>query len=166
MLSINDMGSLGEFFGSIAVFLTLLYLIMEVRLSRRVTMAQIYQQRSDAASSARSQAGSSPSQALAVIHFRTLAYEVGVEAAAAECTPVELAQISFYFSAQLHRIDNIHYQYTNKLIDEELYQATVVNGIKESSQIWRHFNLLGSHRVSFIREIELLEQEAAVKPLL
>lgn len=160
MLTISDLGSLGEFFGSIAVFLTLLYLVAEIRLTRRATMAQIYQLRADAASSARSTIGASPSQALAVYKFRNLVHSEGIEAAEAACSETELAQIVFYFSAQIHRIDNIHYQYSNDLVDEELYEATVVEGIRQNGQIWRHFHLMDSQRKSFVEEVEKILQES------
>jgi hypothetical protein len=154
MLTISDLGSLGEFFGSIAVFATLLYLVTEIRMTRRATMAQIYQMRADAASAARASIGASPSQALAVHKFRNLVHGEGMEAALAGCTEAEIAQAVFYFSAQIHRIDNIHYQYSNGLVDEELYNATVIQGIRQNGRIWRHFHLLDSQRKSFVALIE------------
>jgi hypothetical protein len=152
-MTIEQLGSLGEFFGSIAVFFTLLYLVAEIRLTRKATMAQIYQLRADAASNARSTVGASPSQALAVLRFRNLAHSDGIEAAEAASTEAELAQVVFYFSAQIHRIDNIHYQYTNGLVDDELYEATVIEGVKQNGFIWRHFHLLDSQRKTFVRDI-------------
>lgn len=159
-LTIEQLGSLGEFFGSIAVFLTLLYLVAEIRLTRKATMAQIYQMRADAASQARVNAGASPTQAAAVYRFRNLVHEKGIEAAKAECDDDELAQVVFYFSAQIHRVDNIHYQYKNGLVDEETYEATVVHGIRQNAAIWRHFHLLSSQRQSFVEDIDrVLAQE-------
>lgn len=161
MLTLNDLGNLGEFFGSIAVFATLLYLVTEIRITRRATMAQIYQMRADAASAARSEVGASPSQALAVHKFRNTFFNAGIDAAVAACTETEIAQVVFYFSAQIHRIDNIHYQYANDLVDQELYEATVIQGIMQNGRIWRYFHLLGSQRKSFV---ELVEQIIGPSP--
>ncbi|MCB1645206.1 MAG: hypothetical protein KDI36_07120 [Pseudomonadales bacterium] len=152
-MTIEEMGSLGEFFGSIAVFVTLLYLVAEIRLTRKATMAQIYQQRSDAASSSRSQIGASPAQALAVVKFRNLFHDQGIDAAVAGVSETDLAQVGFYFSAQIHRIDNIHYQYHAGLVDDELFEATVVHGIRQNAAIWSYFHLLESHRSSFVADI-------------
>jgi hypothetical protein len=163
MLTIEQLGSLGEFFGSLAVFLTLLYLVAEIRLTRKATMAQIYQLRADAASGARTTVGSSPSQALAVYRFRNVAHNEGIDAAVAACTETELAQVVFYFSGQIHRIDNIHYQYNSGLVDDDLYEATVVEGIKQNGEIWRHFHLLDSQRKKFVAEVEAILGSAAAK---
>ena len=77
-----------------------------------------------------------------------------MDAALAGCSETEIAQVVFYFSAQIHRIDNIHYQYSNGLVDEELYNATVIQGIRQNGRIWRHFHLLESQRKSFVALIE------------
>lgn len=159
-MTIAELGSIGEFIGSIAVIATLIYLAMEIRLSRHATMALIYQHRSDAASDARAQIGASPSQSLAVYKFNKTMRGLGTAAAIESCSETDLAQISFYFAAQLNRIDNVHYQYNRGLVDHEFYQATFVDGVREFSQVWEALGLVTENqRSSFISDVRAILDE-------
>lgn len=161
-MTIEELGSIGEIIGSIAVLATLIYLAMEIRLSRHATMALIYQHRSDAASDARAQIGASPSQSLAVYKFNRTMRELGTGTAIESCSETELAQISFYFAAQLNRIDNVHYQYNQGLVDHEFYQATFVEGVREFGEVWEALGLVTENqRSSFIKDVRAVLAERA-----
>ncbi len=159
-MTIEELGSIGEFIGSIAVIATLIYLALEIRLSRHATMALIYQHRSDAASDARAQIGASPSQSVAVYKFKKAMHEHGPMKAVESCSETDLAQISFYFGAQLNRIDNVHYQYNQGLVDHEFYDATFVDGVRRFGEVWDALGLLAeSQRPSFIKDVRAILEE-------
>lgn len=156
---ISELGSLGEFFGAIAVGATLVYLSIQVRLSHRTTMAQIYQMRADAASLAAMLVGSSPELTRVTGKYRRLRNEVGASAALAELEPGEQDQLFWYMRGQVTRIDNIYYQTEKGLMEKETFEG-FDRQIRADGAAWRDLGLVAQQRPSFQALIESMLAES------
>ena len=168
METIQMLGSLGEFVGAIAVVATLVYLAIQVRHSkeameantrsvdesRNLALAQTYQARAAVAEEAfRAQANS------AYLPSIILKYGEGGRDA---LTPEEQYRLSRMHAGLRTRLDNLYYQYQMGLLDEQYYEASVVNVIRINAPTWADIGLSGARRPPFRAEIEpiLSESEA------
>ena len=115
-MSIVELGSLGEFFGSIAVLITLLYLAAQVKSARSAMTAQAHQARADISTTSIESIYNSPY--LPEIFSRTIFTE--------QPEPLEgpdLLRVMNFVQAQLRILENFHFQYRQGLISEAIINA-------------------------------------------
>ncbi len=117
-LTIQDLGALGEFFGSIAVLATLVYLATQIRQNTRAIRATSHQAATDSFNAINTLIAHDPS--LARI------YRVGGDGLA-NLTEDERVQFSFLFLAAFRVFETIYYQSKVGTLEEQLPQ------IEESS---------------------------------
>jgi len=155
------LGNYGEFVGAIAVVATLFYLAVQVRHSkdaveantrlldanRSLALGQAYQTRSGHVQSiAVAQAESS--------HWPQM--QLKVEAGGFDAlTPEEHLRYMQYLRAQALVFDNIHYQHSLGLIDDEFYASVFENTVRAIPAI-KNPKIIGNLRPSFIAEVERL----------
>ena len=117
--TVQDLGSLGELVGSLAVLVTLVYLAQQVRQSNRLAIAASYQARTDSNIELISILLGSPGGPMAV-------------STAIENGPLNREQRAFtdwFFEANFVYYENNHFQHKLGLVDLEHWQATQ-NSIK------------------------------------
>ena len=107
-MTIAELGAIGEFIGSIAVLMTLVYLTVQVRMSRRESRAALLQHRSDAARSLWITEATNPALTNAILKGnRDLGFERPMLQALAKKVSLdeaELASVTAFASAHfLHR---------------------------------------------------------------
>ena len=161
------LGNFGEFIGAIAVVVTLFYLAVQVRHSkeateanthsldesRKLAAAQAYQSRSAQLDQAASVFGESD-----YLPEITIKYEQGgLEALNA----VEALRMRQRVAGLVSRLDNIHYQYQQRFIDDEFYNSVFVDVVKNAEPRMRDFDIGVGGRPSFKAEIERIASEAS-----
>jgi hypothetical protein len=108
-MSLEDLGNLGEFVGSIAVLATLIYLAIQIRQNTVATRIQIRQAIAD------SQFANINSRAtddrLPIIIAKVNANE--------ELNPEEEQRLYFHLDATLRQFENIYYHFNAGVLDEE-----------------------------------------------
>ena len=139
-MSIIELGALGEFLGSIGVIATLIYLAAQIRQNtrtseqgQRIAMAQAYQSRAALIEDAQRQLADSPY----LPEIRVKVNESGIGSLSAE----ELERFRAWNQAGRVRLDNIHYQYEQGLIDDEYYNNSFKNVIRRAAPIWRELGV-------------------------
>ena len=157
-MSIMELGALGEFVGSIAVVVTLIFLAIQVRHSknateantrsvdesRKVAMVQTYHARA----------------AEAAAHYRMLAQyehipimlkrtETGVDS----LTDEERLRLFFLDLSTAQRMDSAYYAFQQGLLDAEHYESSFMPAIRNMAPQWRSVGL-PPMRDSFNAEVE------------
>ena len=115
-MSIAELGSLGEFFGSIAVLVTLLYLAAQVKSARSAMTAQAHQARADIAHTSIESIYNSPY--LPEIFSRTMFTD---QPEASEGP--DLVRVMNFIQAQLRIIENFYFQHRQGLMSEAIINA-------------------------------------------
>ena len=120
-MSIADLGSLGEFVGSIAVVVTLIFLVFQVRQNTSALQTQISQSYLDRWMESLDQ----------IINNDTLAevFARGPESLQ-ELTSVEATVVTAYYHTLIRQTDFMHYQYRNGKLDQELWEQWRANGVE------------------------------------
>ena len=154
-MSIQDLGSLGEFFGSIAVVITLIYLAVQVR------------QNTGALQATARESASQGSQRLILARIE----DVGLASAfvkaqsGGELDAVETYRLEQYAWASMRMLEVIFKHYEQGLFDQEDW-----NGYREVIRYWMgHEYFLRAwgtskafFRPSFVREVEGIVGEGIV----
>ena len=163
MMTIMELGALGELLGAIAVFATLIYLSVQVRqntrsidAAQRLALAQTYQMRSDALQSMLVQAAASEIGHI-IAKLTEKGYPERLESLD-ELEPLERSRFRQWQIAQQAHWDNMHFQYQQGFLDEEYYREAFGERVTRLAPTWRALDL-GSGRKSFFDEIERLERE-------
>lgn len=146
-MTIDQLGSIGEFSTAILLFVSLIYVGLQIKQNTNATRAQIYQSRTD--SLERMAFFIAGSQEIAEIMVKV---ETG-QADLAELTPVELRRFTSIQFVNSVRLDNFFYQYEHGFLDDEFYEDRVTRIVTNLAPVWDKLGL-NSGRASFRREID------------
>lgn len=154
-------GAVGEILGALAVVVTLGYLAVQLRESRKATAADIYQTR------AMNRAGQQMQLALNCsnyheIHARFVADTKarGPTAALASLDDHERFLVTQYFSATMVLMDNACFQYEQGFVSHAYFTTTATWGMRQSGPIWRAIGVRPPpHLEEALRTV--LEEDAA-----
>ena len=155
------LGNFGEFFGAIAVVVTLFYLAVQVRHSkeatqantnsvdesRRLAMAQIYQSRAEASFAAFMSAAEVGGTAPIFVKYE----ETGFEGLSA----VEKQRFRERALAQALWFDNLFYQYEQGYLEPDFYEAAIRPVLVANAKRWTDAGI-SPGRPSFKQEVERL----------
>ena len=151
-MTIDQLGSIGEFSTAILLFVSLIYVGLQIRQNTNATRVQIYQTRTD----------SLERMAFLIAGSREIAeimVKVETKPDLAELTPVELRRfISIQFANSV-RLDNFFYQYEHGFLDEESYEDRVTRVVTNLAPVWQKLGLRGG-RDSFRKEMDRILAEA------
>lgn len=163
-MSILELGALGEFLGSIAVFVTLVYLSVQVRQntrsmedSKKLALAQTYQLRSDALQMMLVHAAASDHLAPIITKLTAAGYPENV-AALETLSQDERQRFRLWQIAQETHWDNMFYQYQQGFIDDEYYRDSFRKRVRRLAPTWKALKVAGARR-SFDAEIERILAE-------
>lgn len=158
-MSLLELGALGEFLGSIAVLITLIYLSVQVRQNtmsmaenRKLALAQTYQMRSDALQMMLVQAADSEHIGPIITKLTGAGYPEDIGALQV-LTSVERGRFRLWQIAQHTHWDNMFFQYQQGFIDEEYYRDSFRERVGRLAPTWEQLNI-GGARSSFESEIE------------
>ena len=158
-MTIEELGALGEFLGSIVVLITLVYLAVQVRqntrsmnASRKLALAQTYQMRSDALQMMLVQAADSRHIGPIIAKLTGAGYPEDTRALE-QLSKEERGRFRLWQIAQQTHWDNMFFQYQQGFIDEEYYQDSFRERVGRLAPTWKALNVSGG-RASFNSEIE------------
>jgi len=161
IMTIMELGALGELLGAVGVIATLVYLSIQIRqntrsldASQRLALAQTYQMRSDALQSMLVQAASSTIGGI-ICKATEAGYPDNV-AALDTLTVEERSRFRQWHIAQQAHWDNMHFQYQQGFLDEEYYQDEFVKRVQRLWPAWQALRLTGGRR-SFFNELRRLD---------
>jgi hypothetical protein len=164
-MTIIELGALGEFLGSIAVFVTLVYLTMQVRHStqsmnesKKLALAQTYQMRSDALQMMLVHAADSDHIGPIITKLTGVGYPEDI-ASLEHLTPEERGRFRQWQIAQQTHWDNMFFQYQQGFIDEEYYRDSFRERVRRLAPVWQALHVAGARR-SFAAEIEEILAES------
>ena len=162
-MSISELGSIGEFISGLAVLITLIYLAIQVRQTRKVVMAQAYHSRSEALQelSMRVAESESLSRIQGKLHGSGWPQDT---TCFAELSETEQAQYRAYLSAHVHRMSNLTHQYREGLLTDAYYETGILGTIVTWMRMWEGAQLRLPIPVA-LREVhqEALALEAGTK---
>jgi hypothetical protein len=144
------LGSMGEFFGAIAVVVTLVFLTVQLRQNTEMIRAQINQSRSEAAQTANHSMYNSPYLPEIVVKIR----------ANERLTEVETVRYEAYIRGFHRTQDNVYWQYRQGFLDENIPRALriatqiVVGQSELSRQLWNRVKpSFTDEYVTFVDEV-------------
>jgi len=150
-MTIFELGALGEFVGAILLFVSIIYVGMQIRQNTDATRAQIHQSRSDQAQQFFLNICGSD-QLLELSH--KISHEGEFDRSVFDSfTPIELHQYRIVQTSNRQRIDNMFYQYEHGFLDKEMYEEYIVSAIRGFAPIWRELGL-NTGRTAFMQEID------------
>ena len=162
-MTIMELGALGELLGAIAVFVTLIYLAVQVRqntrsinAAQRLALAQTYQMRADALQGMLVQAATSDVGGI-IAKLIEKGYPERLESLD-EIEPMERSRFRQWQIAQQAHWDNMHFQYQQGYLDEEYYRDEFKVRVTRLWPVWQALGLTKA-RKSFIDELERLSAE-------
>lgn len=163
-MTLTELGALGEFVGAIAVFVTLVYLSIQIRQNtqamaenRRLALAQTYQMRADALQEMLVHAAESEHIGPIITKLVEVGYPDDVRSLD-QLTPIERGRFRQWQIAQQTHWDNMFYQYQQGYLDEEYYRDSFRVRVRRLAPIWRALGLIGS-RQSFEEELRRILAE-------
>jgi hypothetical protein len=163
-MSVQDWGAIGEVVGALAVVVTLIYLIKQIRQntiameeSRKLALAQTYQMRSDGLQEMLVEAADSQYIGPIIVKLTSLGYPEDVTALDA-LSSVERGRFRMWHIAQQTHWDNMFYQYQQGYLDAEYYEEEFKKRVVRLAPTWAALGLT-SGRPSFFAEIERLKRE-------
>jgi hypothetical protein len=169
-VTISELGSLGEFIASIAVVITLIALVLQVRVNtvavnetRVATTAQIYQSRVD--SRRRNLEWLIDCEPVLEILERLGSAEGAPNELdpdrIGELTPRERMILMLHSDMTLLSLDNHVYQYQQGVLDEDFYRTYTVAQIRAGAPVWQALGIDHSaRRQAFAEEVERILQQA------
>jgi hypothetical protein len=155
------LGNFGEFVGAVAVFLTLVYLSIQIRQnthsmdeSRRLSTVQAQQDWTSMFNYAMTEFATSEHLPRAWASYNA----DGVES----LDDVDKIRLQMFMMAMAARLDSMHLQFEHGFLSGETYEATFRKAIAQYGPMWRDVGAgLAVRRASFVKEVEsiLAEQE-------
>jgi len=130
-MSLGELGALGEFVGAVGVMITLIYVAVQIRQTRKIVMAQAFQQRSDALQDLSMRMAESESLSAISAKLRSSGWPRDGRAFE-ELSDREKEQYRAYLTAHLHRVTNLIHQYDEGLLTTEYYEG----GIRGTIVMW------------------------------
>ena len=127
-MTISDLGSIGEFIGSIAVLVTLVYLAYQIRQSRALLLSNAYQARTDAVTSI----------SLAMAQDASLTNLLDRANSGEDLSDDEQLRCAAFVGIAFRNFENNHFQHQLGLLTEEHFEASEValRGIFTSMPIY------------------------------
>jgi len=107
------LGNYGEFLGAIAVFVTLIYLALQIKKTHQIALATLYQMRADAARSLVAQR--LQSNELIKVFEKVERHE--------ELTATDRILLDGQFFSALNHFESSHYLYQSGFLDEEHWKS-------------------------------------------
>ncbi len=160
-MTLMELGALGEFLGSIAVLITLIYLSVQIRqntrsirASEKLALAQTYQMRADALQMMMVSAADSNHIGSIINKLTDAGYPEDVGALDV-LTADERGRFRQWQIAQQTHWDNMFFQYQQGFIDEEYYRDSFRERVQRLAPTWQALNISVT-RKSFADEIETL----------
>ncbi len=159
-MTIFELGAIGEFTGAILLFLSLIYVGIQIRQntnsmdeSRRLALAQTRLAAAD--SYAEHQREFAESVHLAPIHQKLM--EAGWPATAEESfrnlTGIERMRYAGWNLGYASNADNWFYQYQQGFLPQDHYETRITGIIKNLGPIWQALGILGGLRPDFQSEV-------------
>jgi len=170
-MTLIELGAIGEFLGSLAVFATLVYLSVQLRQntramdeSKKLALAQTYQMRADALQMMLVHAADSEHIGPIITKLTTAGYpeEIG----ALDSLSIEdRGRFRQWQIAQQTHWDNMFFQYQQGFIDDEYYRDSFKERVRRLAPTWQALNL-SAGRSTFNAEVEriLAESGHSAKP--
>ncbi len=134
-MSISELGSIGEFISGLAVLITLIYLAVQVRQTRKVVMAQAYHSRSEALQDLSMRVAESESLSHIQTKLRSSGWPQDTSGFA-ELSDTEQGQYRAYLGAHVHRMTNLIHQYREGLLSEEYYEEGILGTVVMWMGMW------------------------------
>jgi hypothetical protein len=168
-MTISELGSLGEFIASIAVVITLIALVVQVRVNtaalnetRVATTAQIYQARVD--SRRRNLEWLIDCEpVLEILEKLNGPDGNGFQLAPdkiPQLTPRERTIFELYSDMGLLSLDNHVYQYQQGVLDEDFYRSYTIPQIRAGAPMWQALGIDHStRRKAFADEVDRILQQ-------
>ena len=160
----NAIGAIGEIIGALAVFLTLVYLALQIRQntksmdeSKRLALAQTYQVRSDALQMMLVHAADSEHIGPIITKLTGAGYPEDI-GALDDLSNIERQRFRLWQIAQETHWDNMFFQYQQGFIDEEYYRDSFRKRVKRLAPTWKVLKVAGARR-SFDDEIKSILAE-------
>ena len=144
---------------NLGVLVGLILLIVELDQNNDAVRAQIHQARSDNFESFMVELADTEQLLPALTKFREAGGARDLSSLQ-KLDPSERTRVRTYYQGRLMGYDNLHFQYKNGFIDEELYNIRVVSTVRNLAPLWSELNLirLGNENpyvsTSFAEEIE------------
>ena len=165
------LGNFGEFFGAIAVVGTLIFLAIQIRQSkdamnantqsleegRKLAMAVAHQERATLIDNAFRDYASSDYLPPIMEKFRSQ----GVDA----LTVVERDRLRVWMISSVRRAENVHYQYESGFLDDEFFDGTFRNVIRNQVESWTQVGVFPANsRPSFVAAVKrVLSEEEPIE---
>ena len=155
-MTIFELGALGEFAGAILLFISVIYVGMQIKQNTNATRAQIHQSRSDQAQQFFLHISGSD-------QLMELSAKFSIESSLDPSVldtfpPLELHRYRILQTSNKQRIDNMFYQYEHGFLDEEMYEEYIVSAIRGFAPLWKELGLT-TGRPAFTKEIERVLSE-------
>ena len=164
-MTIMELGALGEFVGSFAVVVTLVYLSVQLRqntksmdANHRLALAQTYQMRADALQSMVTYAADSEHIGPIIVKLTQSGYPEDI-GALDSLTDEERGRFRLWQIGQQTHWDNMFFQHQQGFLDDEYFEDAFKERVARLAPTWRALAQTGGRR-SFFKEIEKLEREA------
>jgi hypothetical protein len=122
-MSIVELGALGEFLAAFGVFVTLVYLAVQLRQTQKVVMAQAFQARSDALQDLSMRLAESEDLSRIQLKLRE----------DADLSDLEKQRWRNHLLAHLHRMSNLAVQHDDGMLTREYYEL----GIRGTIVFWK-----------------------------
>ena len=150
-MTLEELGSVGEFVGALAVLVTLIYLAVQIHQHTKTVKAQINQARSD--SFQQVQLALMNSDEMLEIAGKLKGEKPWDVSRLDSLDDIEKRRLRQYLIIQRDRADNLFYQNSLGLIEKEYYESQVAFNILTFGPFWQ--KMLGDFgRPSFSREID------------
>lgn len=149
------LGNLGEFAGALLLFISLIYVGVQVRSNTRATQAHIFQARSQQAQEFFLTAATSDALSEALMKA-----DWDNPAKMDSLSELERMRVFNFHLANKQRIDNLFYQYKNGYLTEDFYNENVKNIIRKRGRFWIESGMTGSGSTSFNEEVERIVNDA------
>ncbi len=166
-MTITELGALGEFVGSILVFLTLIYVIMQLRQSHHVMMAQTHQMRADGLKQTWQNFAESSQMApiytkLAEAGWRFRLPTEETREILRNLSREERLRLNAWESGLYIYSENSFFQYKQGFYDEDFFQSNLTPYARNRSTLWLALRLTQDNgRKEWVDMVERLSKEDA-----
>ena len=118
------------------VLVGIMFLAYEIQLSRKATLAEVYQDRAETRANLDLQVAlNSPVFHKILFEFDSALSEVGVETAVGQLDEESKYLLGRYYEALMINFDNVVFQYGNGFISESYYDS-LLRGIRRFTPVW------------------------------
>lgn len=164
-MSIQDLGALGEFIGSVLVLGSLLYLILQLRHTQKTVMSQMHQMRADGLLSSWQNFAGNKGVREAYIALQNAGWTPGqnYESAKEALSHLTLEQryiIGYWENGLYVYGENSFYQYKQGFYDDEFYEHNLRLFVRRQSGLWLALRFEQSGRPEWIDLVKSENEKA------